>query len=61
MVRVEKGFISSDLCEKWIRMIGFRNTLIHEYIDIDRTIVFDILHHGLGDIEQLQRVFTAFL
>jgi uncharacterized protein YutE (UPF0331/DUF86 family) len=42
-------------------MIGFRNTLVHEYIDIDRTIVFEILQHGLSDIEQLQRVFTGFL
>ena len=57
----DKGFISSELCEKWIRMIGFRNTLVHEYIDIDRTIVFETLQHGLGDIEQLKRVFAGFL
>jgi uncharacterized protein YutE (UPF0331/DUF86 family) len=56
-----KGFISSDLCEKWIRMIGFRNTLVHEYVDIDRAIVFEILHNGLEDIEQLKRVFAGFL
>ncbi len=56
-----KGFISSDLCEKWIRMIGFRNTLVHEYIDIDRAIVFEILQNGLEDIEQLKRVFAGFL
>jgi len=56
-----KGFISSDLCERWIRMIGFRNTLVHEYIDIDRAIVFEILQNGLEDIEQLKRVFAGFL
>jgi uncharacterized protein YutE (UPF0331/DUF86 family) len=56
-----KGFISSDLCEKWIRMIGFRNTLVHEYIDIDRAIVFEILQNGLEDIEQLKKVFAGFL
>ena len=42
-------------------MIGFRNTLVHEYIDIDRTIVFETLQHGLEDIEQLKRVFAGFL
>jgi uncharacterized protein YutE (UPF0331/DUF86 family) len=57
----DKGLISTDLCERWIRMIGFRNTLVHEYIDIDRTIVFETLQHGLGDIEQLQKVFTGLL
>jgi uncharacterized protein YutE (UPF0331/DUF86 family) len=57
----DKRLISSDLCEKWIRMIGFRNTLVHEYIDIDRAIVFEILQHGLCDIEKLQQVFTGLL
>lgn len=57
----DKGLISSDVCEKWIRMIGFRNALVHDYIDIDRTIVYEILQQGLGDIEQLKRVFAGFL
>lgn len=57
----EKGYISKALCEKWIRMIGFRNTLVHAYIDIDRTIVFETLQNGLRDIEQLKRVFAGFL
>jgi len=29
-------YIDDSLQEKWIRMIGFRNTLVHEYIEIDR-------------------------
>jgi uncharacterized protein YutE (UPF0331/DUF86 family) len=57
----EKGYISKALCEKWIRMIGFRNTLVHAYIDIDRTIVFETLQNGLRNIEQLKRVFAGFL
>jgi uncharacterized protein YutE (UPF0331/DUF86 family) len=56
-----KNIISADLCEKWIRMIGFRNTLVHEYIDIDRRVVFDILQNGLKDIEKLKGVFAGFL
>ena len=58
---LEKELISSDLSEKWIRMIGFRNTLVHGYIDIDRTIVYEVLQNGLGDIEELKRVFARFL
>jgi uncharacterized protein YutE (UPF0331/DUF86 family) len=42
-------------------MIGFRNTLVHAYIDSDRTIVFETLQNGLRDIEQLKRVFAGFL
>jgi uncharacterized protein YutE (UPF0331/DUF86 family) len=58
---LEKGLISSGLSEKWIRMIGFRNTLVHGYMDVDRTIVYEVLQNGLGDIEELKRVFARFL
>jgi len=58
---LEKELISSDLSEKWIRMIGFRNTLVHGYLDVDRAIVYEVLQNGLGDIEELKRVFARFL
>jgi uncharacterized protein YutE (UPF0331/DUF86 family) len=58
---LEKGLISSELSQKWIRMIGFRNTLVHGYMDVDRTIVYEVLQNGLRDIEELKRVFARFL
>jgi len=58
---LEKGMISSELSEKWVRMIGFRNTLVHGYMDVDRTIVYEVLQNGLGDIEELKRVFARHL
>ena len=42
-------------------MIGFRNILVHEYLEIDRTIVHDVLQNHLHDIENIQRVFAQFL
>ena len=35
----EHGYLSAELKEKWVQMIGFRNILVHEYLDIDRRIV----------------------
>ena len=58
---LEKGMISSELSEKWIRMIGFRNTLVHGYMDVDRTIVYEVLQNGLCDIEELKRVFARYM
>lgn len=60
-ILAERGYINADLKEKWIQMIGFRNTLVHEYVDIDRGIVYDVLQHRLGDIEALKQVFAQFL
>lgn len=42
-------------------MIGFRNTLVHEYIEIDRKIVYQVLQENLDDIEGLMRVFAKFI
>jgi uncharacterized protein YutE (UPF0331/DUF86 family) len=58
---LEKGLISSELSQKWIRMIGFRNTLVHGYMDVDRSIVYEALQNGLRDIEELKRVFAGHL
>jgi uncharacterized protein YutE (UPF0331/DUF86 family) len=60
-ILAEKGCLRPELREKWIRMIGFRNTLVHEYIDIDRKIVYEALHHGVEDLSELRRVFAQFL
>jgi len=60
-ILAEKGYVNADLKEKWIRMIGFRNTLVHEYIDIDRRIVYEVLQHRLKDIEALRQILAQFL
>ena len=60
-ILVETGHIDDDLKEKWIRMIGFRNILVHEYTDIDLQVVYEVLQHQLGDIEALKQVFARFL
>ena len=61
VIMQEKGFISAELREKWIRIVGFRNILVHQYIEVDRKIVYDVLQNKLGDLEELKRVFASFL
>ena len=55
------GYLHDSLQEKWLRMIGFRNTLVHEYIEIDRKIVYDVFRNNLEDLEELRRTFAQFL
>jgi uncharacterized protein YutE (UPF0331/DUF86 family) len=57
----EKNYLTLTLKEKWIQMIGFRNTLVHEYIDIDRRIVYQVIQNNLKDLEELRKVFAQFL
>ncbi len=60
-ILADEGYLDAELKERWLRMIGFRNVLVHEYLDIDRAIVYDVLQNRLGDIEALRRVFAQFL
>lgn len=57
----EKGHLQATSKEKWIQMIGFRNILVHEYLDIDRGIVHDVLQQRLGDFQELREAFARFL
>ncbi len=57
----EKGYISVELREKWIRIVGFRNILVHQYIEVDRKIVYDVLQNKLSDLEELKKIFVSFL
>ena len=57
----KNGYIDSDMEKEWLRMIGFRNTLVHDYLEIDRSIVYDILQNHLKDIEEVKRMFAQFL
>lgn len=54
----EHGYIDQALEERWIRMIGFRNVLVHDYLEVDRCIVHRVLQEDLGDIRALAAVFA---
>ena len=60
-ILAEKGYMSSELAERWTRMVGFRNILVHEYLEIDRKVVYDVLQHQLEDLRDLRKVFAQFL
>ncbi len=60
-ILAEKGHITREMEEKWIRMIGFRNILVHDYLDIDRRTVFDVLQNNLKDFEIIKKSFAQFL
>ena len=60
-ILAEKKYLTTELKEIWIRMIGFRNTIVHDYIEIDREIVYDVLQNNLNDLDSLKQVFARFL
>ena len=60
-ILAKHGYIQAELAERWIRMIGLRNILVHDYLDIDRDIVYEVLQNNLADFETLKQFFARFL
>ncbi len=57
----EKGYLDSRLESIWLQMIGFRNILVHDYLDLDRRVVYQVLQKHLDDLRVLASVFARFL
>lgn len=57
----EAGHIGEEMEQRWIRIIGFRNILVHDYLQVDRKIVYDVVRNRLADLEDLKPVFARFL
>lgn len=51
----ERGVIDDSLAAKLKGLGGFRNILVHEYLDVDPQIVYSRLREGLPDFEEFAR------
>lgn len=54
-------YINKKQEEIFVKIIGFRNILVHDYLSIDKDIVYEILENGLGDLEGILREFGKLL
>jgi uncharacterized protein YutE (UPF0331/DUF86 family) len=53
--------LSVRLAKKLTRMAGVRNILVHEYLDIDRHRVYQVLRDDLGDFERFITAVSKLL
>ena len=49
------------LSKKLVSMAGFRNVLVHEYLEIDRRRVYRVLQDELGDFEKFIKAVSKLL
>lgn len=57
----DNGWIDETTKELWLKMIGFRNILVHDYLEVDREAVYEILQQNVGDLKKLRNIFARFL
>jgi len=58
----KKGILSKEDVEIFKQMVGFRNVVGHDYINVDKEIVYNILTQGDKDVRALiTRIVSKFL
>lgn len=57
----ERGVLDADFAESFSKMTGFRNILVHDYMDIDYEKVADNLNNHLDDFERFAKEVAKFL
>jgi uncharacterized protein YutE (UPF0331/DUF86 family) len=60
-ILAEAGVLSQGLMHRLVGVAGFRNILVHDYLDIDRDVVYHYLQEGLSDLEAFAREVVRFL
>jgi uncharacterized protein YutE (UPF0331/DUF86 family) len=53
--------LSAPLAKRLTAMAGFRNILVHEYLEIDRHRVYRALKDQLGDFEKFIKAVSRLL
>jgi uncharacterized protein YutE (UPF0331/DUF86 family) len=56
----EHGVLTTELAVSMRRAVGFRNVLVHDYIEVDDSIVIGRLK-SLGDLEEFVRQVAAYV
>ena len=57
----KRKIVSARLARKLTPMAGFRNLLVHEYMEIDRHRVYAALESDLGDFEAFIKAVSKLL
>ena len=60
-ILAEKELISRELAETWIKMIGLRNILVHDYLDINHAIVHELIQSRMDDFESIKAFFAQYI
>ena len=60
-VLCEEKLIDQELAERLKGWMGFRNVLVHLYLEIDHGRTYDALRNDLGDLEQFAAAMARLL
>jgi len=56
----ERGVVDADLAHSLARAVGFRNVLVHRYVEVDDAVVLTALDR-LGELDQFVREVSRWM
>ncbi|MBC2581686.1 type VII toxin-antitoxin system HepT family RNase toxin [Clostridium sp. DJ247] len=61
LVLYENKIIDEKLKNNLCNMASFRNILVHDYMKLDRGLVYEIINNNLKDIEEFVNVIIEYI
>ena len=53
--------IDEGLKESLVKMAGFRNILVHDYLDLDRELEYEIIKSNIKDIKEFMKIVLKYI
>ncbi len=53
----ENDYLNKNQKQLFIKIIGFRNILVHDYIDLDHKLVYQLLNNKLTDLKDILKQY----
>ena len=57
----ENNYLSEEEKDLFIKVIAFRKILVHDYLDLDRDIIFNLLKNNLNDIRGILKSYLKLV
>jgi uncharacterized protein YutE (UPF0331/DUF86 family) len=55
------NYLNEEQRDLFLKIIGFRNILVHDYLEINSAIVYNILEKNLSDLESILKEYAKLL
>ncbi len=60
-ILADTDFIEENLSKRLIRMVGFRNILVHDYLELDGELEYEVIRENKRDLGDFAKVVGGYL
>ncbi|MFL0197113.1 type VII toxin-antitoxin system HepT family RNase toxin [Clostridium sp. WILCCON 0269] len=61
LVLYENNILDEKIKINLCNMAGFRNILVHDYMKLDRGLVYEIINNNLRDMEEFTKIIIEYV